>query len=273
MRIIHVSPNGGKGAAIRRGLAEARGDIIAIQDADLELDPAQLAQLVAPILAGEASVVYGSRFLRGPAGRAVHDRRRQPVPDGRDEPALRVAHHRHGDLLQDHADRRRPVAATCVSNRFDIEPEITAKVLLSGHRIVELPIVFKPRGKSEGKKIEWRDGVHALRVLVGYRFGRRAKPAPRRRPRGVTRWLGGGAGRRRVRRGCLWGTNAVGGSDSHCYVGQARMFLDGRAVAAAAAPAAGPVARRAGDLRAVRLRRQGRRRQRRCRSAPPACPS
>jgi glycosyltransferase involved in cell wall biosynthesis len=175
VRLVHVSPNAGKGAAIRRGLAVARGDIIAIQDADLELDPAQLTALVTPILAGEASVVYGSRFLLGHTG----------------TPFMTVAGNRfltfatnllYGSHITDmetcYKIMRADVARSLdlQSNRFDIEPEITAKVLLSGHRIVELPIVFKPRLKSEGKKIKWRDGVHALRVLAGYRFGRWTRP-------------------------------------------------------------------------------------------------
>jgi glycosyltransferase involved in cell wall biosynthesis len=168
--ILHVAQNAGKGAAIRLGLQHARGTIIAIQDADLELDPAQLAALVTPIVGGETNVVYGSRFLAG-----------RP-----DAPWLTVLANRTLTLLTNvlfgaritdmetcYKIMRTDVARALEleSNRFDIEPEITAKLLLSGHRIQELPVYFKPRQRAEGKKIGWRDGVHALRVLAGYRFG------------------------------------------------------------------------------------------------------
>ncbi len=169
LRILHVDPNAGKGAAIRLGLRHARGTIVAIQDADLELDPAQLAALVAPIVAGETKVVYGSRFLAG-----------RP-----DAPWLTVLANRTLTLVTNllfgaritdmetcYKIMRTDVARSLEleANRFDIEPEITAKLLLSGHRIQELPVFFKPRQRAEGKKIGWRDGFHALRVLAGHRF-------------------------------------------------------------------------------------------------------
>ena len=171
LRIIHAEVNGGKGSAIRRGLREARGSIVAIQDADLELDPAQIADLVRPILAGETEVVYGSRFL---AGRV-------------DAPFITIAANRvltmmtnvlFGGRLTD-METCYKVMATSVArsldlaaNRFDIEPEITAKLLRRGHRIVEVPVRFSPRSRQAGKKIGWRDGVHALRALLKYRFAR-----------------------------------------------------------------------------------------------------
>ena len=170
VRILHVEENAGKGAAIRLGLQHARGTILAIQDADLELDPAQLSALVAPIVAGETRVVYGSRFLAG-----------RP-----DAPWLTVLANRTLTVLTNvlfgaritdmetcYKIMRTDVARTLglESNRFDIEPEITAKLLLSGHRILERPVSFKPRQRAEGKKIGWRDGFRALRVLAAYRFG------------------------------------------------------------------------------------------------------
>ena len=169
VRIIHAAKNGGKGRAIRIGLAEARGTVIAIQDADLELDPAQLADLVSPILAGEARVVYGSRFL-------------QPTSQA---PLITVMANRtltactnvlYGARITDmetcykimQADVARSLELE--SDRFDIEPEITAKLLRRGHTIVERPVRFEPRSRAQGKKIGWRDGVRALQVLVKYRW-------------------------------------------------------------------------------------------------------
>lgn len=169
LRIIHADKNGGKGSAIRTGFARATGTIVAIQDADLELDPAQLAALVTPILDGTTRVVYGSRFLAG-----------RP-----DAPWLSIFANQvltgftnvlYGGRITDmetcYKIMERDVALSLQleSNRFDIEPEITAKLLRAGHRIVELPIQFNPRSRAQGKKIGWRDGVRAIEVLLKYRF-------------------------------------------------------------------------------------------------------
>lgn len=169
VRVIHARVNGGKGSAIRLGLAEARGAVIAIQDADLELDPAQLADLVAPILRGEARVVYGSRFLQ-PTSAAP----RLTVVANK---ALTAATNLlYGSRITD-METCYKIMDTAVarglgleSNRFDIEPEITAKLLRQGHVIVERPVRFEPRSRAQGKKIGWRDGVRALQVLVKYRW-------------------------------------------------------------------------------------------------------
>jgi glycosyltransferase involved in cell wall biosynthesis len=169
IRIIHVDQNAGKGAAIRRGFNEAGGTIVAIQDADLELDPQQLSTLVAPILSGEADVVYGSRFLAG----------RPPAP------WITIAANRalttatnvlFGSSITDmetcYKIMRTEVAHSLQldANRFDIEPQITARVLRRGHRIHELPVKFEPRSRAQGKKIGWRDGVRAVEVLFRERF-------------------------------------------------------------------------------------------------------
>jgi len=169
IRVIHVEPNAGKGAAIRRGFKEAGGTIVAIQDADLELDPQQLSMLVAPILRGEAEVVYGSRFLAG-----------RPAA-----PWLTIAANRalttatnvlFGSSITDmetcYKIMRTEVARSLQldANRFDIEPQITARVLRHGHRIHDLPVKFEPRSRAQGKKIGWRDGVRALEVLFKERF-------------------------------------------------------------------------------------------------------
>ncbi len=174
IRVIHVSPNAGKGAAIRRGFSEARGTIVAIQDADLELDPQQLSTLVAPILRGDADVVYGSRFLAG--------RPAAPWMTIAGNRALTAATNvLFGASITDmetcYKVMRTEVARSLAldANRFDIEPQVTARLLRAGHRIHELPVKFDPRSRAQGKKIGWRDGVRALEVLVRERF-RSANP-------------------------------------------------------------------------------------------------
>lgn len=176
LAIVHLDENRGKGHAVRRGFAQARGTIVAIQDADLELDSAQIAELVAPILARETDVVYGSRFLRG-----------QPTA-----PAITIAANRlltwltnrlYGSALTDmetcYKIMRRDVAQSLdlQAERFEIEPEITARLLRGGHRIVERPVTFSPRSRAAGKKIGWRDGLMAIRVLVRERRAGPRSPA------------------------------------------------------------------------------------------------
>lgn len=170
LTLVHVPRNRGKGHAVRVGLSRSRGTITAIQDADLELDPAQLAMLIAPILDGSASAVYGSRFLGGSA--------HVPLMTRLGNRGLTwVTNLLYGQRLTDmetcYKIMRGDVARSLRlrADRFDIEPEITALLLKAGHRIVELPIAFSPRSKAAGKKIRWHDGLHAIRVLVRYRFG------------------------------------------------------------------------------------------------------
>jgi glycosyltransferase involved in cell wall biosynthesis len=169
--VIYAERNAGKGAAIRLGLAAARGTIVAIQDADLELDPQQIAALVAPIVRGESDVVYGSRFLAG--------RPQAPwitiVANGVLTGTTNLL---FGGSLTDmetcYKIMRTEVARSLKldANRFDIEPQITARLLRGGHRIHELPVKFDPRSRAQGKKIGWRDGVRAIHVLIAERFRR-----------------------------------------------------------------------------------------------------
>jgi glycosyltransferase involved in cell wall biosynthesis len=174
--VVHADRNRGKGSAIRLGLARAAGSIVAIQDADLELDPADLASLVQPIADSKASVVYGSRFL---AGRST-------------APWMTVAANRfltgltnllYGASITDmetcYKVMRTDIARSLAleSDRFDIEPEITAKLLRCGLTIVERPVRFDARSRAAGKKIGWRDGLRAVIVLVRQRFSKRPSGA------------------------------------------------------------------------------------------------
>ncbi len=167
--ILLAERNGGKGSAIRRGLARATGTIVAIQDADLELDPQQIAALLAPILRGESTVVYGSRFLNGRSGAplvsVLANRFLTAVTNALFWASLT-------DMETCYKIMRTDVARSLglTANRFDIEPEITARLLRHGHRIKELPVRFDARSRAQGKKIGWRDGVRAIQVLVAERF-------------------------------------------------------------------------------------------------------
>jgi glycosyltransferase involved in cell wall biosynthesis len=171
VRVIRHKANQGKGAAIRTGLAEARGDLVLIQDADLEYDPNDWPKLLEPILRGKARVVYGSRFT---------GERKNMLPlhwIGNRLLSL-VTNVLYNSTLSDMEtcyklfDAQVLEGLHIVSNRFDFEPEITAKVLRRGHRIYEVPISYAGREPSEGKKITWRDGIGALKALVKFRLTR-----------------------------------------------------------------------------------------------------
>jgi len=169
-RIAHLSIiNLGKGAAIRFGFRHATGDIIMIQDADLELDPAECRKLIEPILTGSASVVYGSRFSSPTAG--IPRRTRWA-----NRALTMLTNVLYGCRLTDMEtaykaltrDVLRSISLRCVG--FDIEPEITARVLQAGYRIAEVPISYRPRRPDEGKKLSWTDGLDAVYTLLRCRF-------------------------------------------------------------------------------------------------------
>ena len=167
LRIIHAEKNAGKGSAIRIGFSQATGTVVAIQDADLELDPAQIADLVQPILDGKTRVVYGSRFLAGRPEAPWLSIFANQVLTGTTNVLF-------GGRLTDMETCYKVMTADVAkslnleSNRFDIEPEITAKLLRSGHSILELPIRFEPRSRAQGKKIGWRDGFRAIYCILKY---------------------------------------------------------------------------------------------------------
>ena len=170
IRVIYQSHNQGKGAALRTGFQAARGDIIIVQDADLEYDPKEYMTLLGPILDGRADVVYGSRFLGGPH---------------------RVLYYWHfvgntfltmlsnmlsnlnlTDMETCYKVFRREVLAKLQihSNRFGFEPEFTMKVAKNHFRIYEVPISYSGRTYTEGKKITWKDGLKAIFSIIYFRF-------------------------------------------------------------------------------------------------------
>lgn len=170
VKVFHPA-NRGKGAAIRSGLEKARGDVIIIQDADLEYDPNDYVKILEPIMSGRAKVVYGTRYW-----------------DPDNVPRLYLANYiatrlltfmvnvLYGARITDestcykafHRDVLKSITLKC--ERFEFCPEVTAKVARAGFKIVEVPIHYKGRTKEEGKKIGWRDGVEAIWTLLKYRF-------------------------------------------------------------------------------------------------------
>ena len=170
-KVLYHNVNKGKGAALRTGFKEANGDIIIIQDADLEYDPRDYKDLIRLVLEDKADVVYGTRLTGVKPSRAF------------------MFHHLLGNkfltfvtnllyctTLTDMETCYKCFRADFVkdikihSNRFDFEPEITAKILKKGARLYELPISYYGREYKEGKKITWKDGIYALWTLIKYRF-------------------------------------------------------------------------------------------------------
>jgi glycosyltransferase involved in cell wall biosynthesis len=170
VRVVLHEGNRGKGAAVRTGLALATGDYVLIQDADLEYDPEDWPRLIAPVIRGRARVVYGSRF--------TGERRNMLFLHWVGNRTLSlVTNVLYNTTLSDMetcyklVDRALLLDLGLRSEHFDIEPEITAKILKRRIRIYEVPISYTGREFDEGKKITWRDGFAAFWTLVKFRFG------------------------------------------------------------------------------------------------------
>jgi glycosyltransferase involved in cell wall biosynthesis len=171
VHVYHSPINLGKGAAVRLGLAFATGDIMLVQDADLELDPAEYGRLLAPLLARRADVVYGSRFMAPTSRVATKTRMANRF-------LTTLTNLLFGARLTDMETAYKVLRREALEGvrlravGFDIEPELTAKLLLAGRRIEEVAISYSPRRLDEGKKMRWIDGVDAVYMLLKCRFSR-----------------------------------------------------------------------------------------------------
>ena len=173
VRVFYQDRNQGKGAALRRGFSEVRGEMAIIQDADLEYDPAEYPKLIAPIVDGRADVVYGSRFVGSDAHRVLY------FWHSLGNRALTTVSNMFTNLnLTDMETcykvfRREALASFEIEeDRFGVEPEITAKLAKGRWRIYEVGISYSGRTYEEGKKIGWRDGVRAIVCILKYNLFR-----------------------------------------------------------------------------------------------------
>ena len=166
--VSHVT-NQGKGAAIRTGLARASGDVVVIQDADLEYEPEQFLPMLELLARENAAVVYGSRFRGSVTGMRLPNLIANKI-------LTFLANVLFGAKITDEATCYKMFRRSALTDlplraqRFDFCPEVTAKLLRRGHRILEVPIRYRARSAQEGKKIRWTDGIQAIWAIIKYRF-------------------------------------------------------------------------------------------------------
>ncbi|MGQ0505684.1 MAG: glycosyltransferase family 2 protein, partial [Myxococcaceae bacterium] len=168
IRVFYQEKNQGKGAALRRGFSETTGDIVIVQDADLEYDPRDIPRVIQPIVDGIADVVFGSRFVGTP--RRVLYFWHTVVNKSLTTLSNMTSGLNVTDMETCYKAFRREVIQSIEleENRFGIEPELTAKVARGNHRVFEVPISYYGRTYEEGKKIGWKDGVRALYAILKY---------------------------------------------------------------------------------------------------------
>lgn len=167
--VHHRISHAGKGSAIRTGISLATGDIVLIQDGDLEYDPNDYARILEPIVSGQADIVYGSRFLDKPVAMALSNRIANRI-------LTMAANLLYSADLTDEATAYKAFRTAVLlgipleCRRFEFCPEVTAKARRLGYRIYEVPVAYNARGIAEGKKIRARDGWEALWTLLKWRF-------------------------------------------------------------------------------------------------------
>jgi glycosyltransferase involved in cell wall biosynthesis len=181
IKLIFQKTNQGKGAALKRGLIESTGDVVVIQDADLEYDPQEYKRLLYPIERGQADVVYGSRFIGGEPHRIIYYRNQiankfltmlSNVFTGLNLTDMETCYKTfRGDLVRD-------LAKHLKAARFGFEPEITARIAKSGASVYEIGISYYGRSKEEGKKIGMRDGLKAIYEIIYFNLAVRKKNSP-----------------------------------------------------------------------------------------------